>query len=159
MATITPYRGGIVTRGTLVTKDFTEAASQSYKAGGLVILSSGKVAEAATSGNAVTSASTIIGIAASDASGTTDTKATVHCFTEMCEILLPIYNNTSAVTQIGTAYVAYNNSGVWSVDVATSTNGVMTVTEFPKAADGNSQAVGDTTPYVWCKPSSALMID
>lgn len=72
-----PGRGGI----SAVNPNWTEAASQDFKAGCPVILSSGTVTELAdASSGAFTAAATALGIAMADASGTTGAAIPVLMF-------------------------------------------------------------------------------
>lgn len=122
LGTLGTYR--IKDGGTPVIRNLTEAASQSFKAGHPVILSSNKVAIAATAGalativqsgttfdstnydNANVTSTTIVGIALDDATGTTDAPCRVLICNEDVELLANIVHKTvasgvTATTQIG----------------------------------------------------------
>jgi hypothetical protein len=93
---------------------YPEAASQTFKRGDFVYLASGKVTEARAPGNnLIDSGNTPIGIAAANASGTTDEDCVVILLTEDLEICLPVTHATAAsaitaITQVGTAYELEN---------------------------------------------------
>lgn len=98
-----------------VTRPYTEAASQTFVAGDLVTLSSGKVAIAKAAGNTMVAADKILGRAASDASGTTDAAIDVHVFLPGHTERLPVYHGTAAsavtaITDVGTAYGLRNDA-------------------------------------------------
>lgn len=80
-----------------------EAASQTFKAGDPLLMdSAGNVAIAATSGNNITNAVTLAGVAAEDASGTTNNKIRMNVITSRTRFKLPYYHATeaSAVTAL-----------------------------------------------------------
>jgi hypothetical protein len=109
---------------TPIIRNLTEAASQSFKAGHPVILTSNKVTIATTAGalvdiaqsgalfnstnydNANVTATTVVGIALDDATGVTDAPCRVLICTEDVELLANIVHKTvangvTATTQIG----------------------------------------------------------
>lgn len=90
-----------VNEATQVIKKWPEAASQSFKAGDVLLLNSdGRVAIAATAGNSVAANVILLGVAMQDATGTTDTLLDVAEFTAGMQLRLPVYHSTpaSAVT-------------------------------------------------------------
>ena len=122
LGTLATYR--IKDGGTPVIRICPEAASQSFKAGQPVILSSNKVTIAATAGsvveiaqsgttfnstnydNANITSTTIVGIALDDATGTTDAPCRVLVCNENVELLANVVHKTvasgvTAATQVG----------------------------------------------------------
>jgi hypothetical protein len=92
-------------------RQYPEAASQTFKRGDLVYLSSGKVTVAATAGigNNVASGTKVLGIALKDASGATDTAIPVAIANPNLRWVLPVTHATpasgiTAITEVGTAY-------------------------------------------------------
>jgi len=92
---------------------YPEAASQTFKAGDLVTLSSGKVAVAVAASTTYASADleagTVLGIALADATGVTGTAVPVAIANSRLLIPLLVLHGTpasavTAVTQVGTAY-------------------------------------------------------
>lgn len=116
-------------------KEYPEAASQTFKKGDPVILSSGKVAIAGTSSNLV-NASTTLGFAEHDASGTTDNPVKVLIPSDDTEFVATFSNGTStttwAVTYAGTAYDLRANSSITSGATGFSVD---------RAATGNAHAL------------------
>lgn len=135
MATIPKQKPSVAhTRsgGPPYTRSWPEAASQTFKKGDFVVLSSGKVTLCADD------AGTILGIAAQDASGVTDTMIPVI---EANDDTVFIVNgiSTTAVTQVGTTCAVDLTSTNWTVDTADTTGGVLVVTGLDPR-----DAVGDT---------------
>lgn len=98
-------------------KTYPEAASQTFKKGDPVILSSGKVAIAGNSANLI-NAATILGFAMEDASGTTDDPVKVLIPSDDTEFVGTLSNGTAgstwAVTYAGVAYDLRLNSSITS---------------------------------------------
>lgn len=100
-----------------------EAASQSFKAGDLVLLSSGKVAVAGTdNADLDTDDGAILGMALKDASGVTDTLVPVIPATDNTHFLLGAYNATKATAvpsqvAVGETTTLYRKSGIVGVNV------------------------------------------
>jgi hypothetical protein len=121
-------------------KYYPEAASQSFKAGHLVILSSGKVTKAASD----PAANTILGIAAQAATGTTDSPIGVYVADVTSEYIAHVEASAvTAVTDIGVGYgiVLDGTYDVFRVDKSDTTNKKVVITEI-------LDAVGDTNGRV-----------
>jgi len=105
-------------KGPYVVNHLPEAASQSFKAGDLVILTSGKVA-------IVTSDQTVYGVALKDASGTTGADVPVLVI-QPDQIFLAQADTTTAATHVGGKYgLNIGTAGSMSVDIGdTSTTTV-----------------------------------
>jgi hypothetical protein len=120
---------------------FPEAASQSFDAGDVVILSSGKVAIAGSD----PAANTIVGVAAQDATGVTDTKIGVYLPTEDAEFSANVQDTGAlAITNVGAQYglVLDSTNAIFRVDLSDTTNKRVTVTELLDAAgDVNGRVV------------------
>ena len=116
---------------------YPEAASQTFKAGDLVTLSSGKVAVAVAASTTYASADleggTVLGIALADATGVTDTAVPVAIANSRLLIPLLVLHGTpasavTAVTQVGTAYdiAHYTINGVttwgYTIDDTSASN-------------------------------------
>jgi len=112
------FRGGAEETGLLV-----EAASQSFKAGALLQLSSGKFAIAVgTEGTP----SLIAAQAMADATGTTNADIFVAPISPLDIFVMNVYHGTAAsaitaLSQLGTAYGIKLVSGKWHVDIETTT--------------------------------------
>lgn len=142
-------------------KYFPEAATQSFKRGDLVTLSSGKVAVAVayTSGDPVASGTKILGIADKDASGTTDTSIPVIIADDKTEFLLPVFHPTAgsavtAVTNVGVAYELYRatvsgNLG-FGVDISETTDTKVIPTEIDP-----TYPAGEQYGWFWCRVMQA----
>jgi hypothetical protein len=149
-----PAAGG---NGTVRTLFYPEAASQTFKKGDPVYLVSGKVtvAVAYTSGDPVVAGTKILGHAAMDATGTTDSSIPVIIADEHVEFLLPIYHPTpasaiTAITQVGVAYELYRatisgNLG-FGVDISETTDTKVVVQEIDA-----TYPVGEQYGHVWVK--------
>lgn len=119
---------------------FPEGASQSFKRGHLVILSSGKLVKAASD----PSANTVVGVAAEDASGVTDRKIGVYVGTEDAEFVGRVQNTqATAITQVGAQYgvVLDATYDIFRVDIGETSTKVVTVTEI-------LDTVGDVNGHV-----------
>lgn len=110
-------------------RTWPEAASQSFKAGDLVYLASGKVTLVKAAGNNLAAADRIVGMALEDATGTTDTDLQVWMFQPGMTIRLPVYHSGGAASSVtavsgnGTAYELRNHTGsIWCVDISSTTN-------------------------------------
>ena len=99
--------------GTYQVKSYPEAASQSFKAGDLVILSSGSVAIA-------TSDDDVWGVALQDASGTTGTSIPVQVIFPDT-VFLAQATDATAETNKGTAYALDLTSGSMGVNTGSTT--------------------------------------
>jgi hypothetical protein len=135
---------------------FPEAASQSFEAGDIVKMASGKVAIAES--DVAADGDYVIGVAAEDATGTTDTKIGVFVGTADAEFVANVQDTgTLAVTNIGVAYdIVYDTASsinIFRVDLGDTTNPCLIVTELVDAAgDVNGRVafkfLNDTmTPY------------
>lgn len=96
---------------------YGEAASQTFKAGDLVTLSSGLVAEAAAEGADV-GAGTILGMALSPATGVTGSRVEVAVAGERTLFSLPVYHATPASAITATASI-----GAATMDITRQTVG------------------------------------
>lgn len=108
---------------------FPEAASQTFKAGAIVVLdTNGKVAIAAAPGaTADTNSGIFLGVACADSTGITNALCNVECFNDHMGLYLPSYSATVfAQTMIGSAtnYALYNDGSVWKVDLSNTTRPV-----------------------------------
>ena len=133
---ITPKKGMFIA--------YPEAATQSFKRGELVSLSSGKVA--ALSGSDPTMAS-ILGIVLHDASGVTDTEVTVFV-PDNDAVFCANLGGTSvtAITDVGVRYGLVEANDLVHVDKTDTTNDRVIVVALDKR-----DAVGDTAGRVWFK--------
>jgi hypothetical protein len=132
---------------------YPEAASQSFKRGDFVYLASGKVTESVAPGsNLAASGNASIGIAAADASGTTDANCTVILLTDDLEVCLPVTHATAAsaitaITQIGTAYELENvTSYGYAVAIDDTSSPLFVPTEI-----SGQYAVGEQYGWLWGK--------
>jgi hypothetical protein len=108
---------------------FLEGASQSFKAGHVVVLSAGKVVKGATD----PAAATVLGIAAEDASGVTDRKVGVFVGDETAEFIGNVQNTGAlALANVGASYglVLDATYDVFRVDLADTTNLQVKVVEL-----------------------------
>lgn len=141
-------------------KTYPEAASQSFKAGDYVDLSSGKVEVAFAASGTYSSAdmdgATILGMAINDATGTTDSPVKVVIADDRTEFLVPVVHATpaSAVTAVTQHNMScdlahYTLSGVTSwgaaIDDTAGTNTVRIVDL------DDSYPVGEQYGRVWIK--------
>ena len=144
-------------------KTFPEAATQTFVAGDLVTLSSGKVAVAVAASGTYSSSDveggTILGVALEPASGTTDDPVKVAIADGRLEILLTCLHATpasavTAVAQVGTTYDIghYTLSGVtgwgYMIDDTSAANAM------PVDID-DRYAVGEQYGTAWCKIPAA----
>lgn len=133
---------------------FPEAASQSFKAGDVLSIStSGTVSIASASGTDYdTDADDFVGIAAEDASGTTNNYVQVHIPEDNSACaLFPLEHATatSAVTAeslVGDTYVLSHNSGIWAVAIDNSTKPIVKIVDI-----ASDYAVGEQHGTVWVK--------
>jgi len=100
---------------------FPEAASQSFKAGQFVYLNSGKVTACTDD------ATTILGMAVGDASGTTDEDCEVYVANGDTIFEANVYHSTAssavtAITQVGTCYALQVDSNKCYVDIEDTSN-------------------------------------
>lgn len=132
-------------RGNWAVGYYPEAASQTFKIGDIVQLnSSGQVAIGVAAGNDMTSASNVrvLGIAAQDSTGTTNTKLKVHIMaSEDAQFLLPVEHATpaSAVTAAAQTYKTASTAGycltntaagVWAVTIDTTSNPLVAIMDI-----------------------------
>lgn len=108
-----------------------EAATQSFKAGDLLIIdSSGLVAIAATAGNTVANSVKVIGVALEDASGTTNNPVRVGLISERSRGFMPVMHATpasavTAYTNNDETFVLKNDADFgWCLLLSTTTNAV-----------------------------------
>ena len=104
-----PYPGPIADRITVL----PEAATQTFVAGDLVIISSGKVA-------VMTDDDDIFGVALNDASGTTDTDVSVYVIHPGDKFIAEA-SATTAVSNQGVAYALVVTSGSMAVNPGSTT--------------------------------------
>lgn len=100
---------------------YPEAASQSFKINNPVVLSSGKVAAASVSSNKLSSGQAI-GIALSNATGTTDSPVVVFKPGDADMLVLPVDHGTpssavTAVTQVGASFDCGFSSDIMTVRI------------------------------------------
>lgn len=118
---------------------FPEGASQSFKRGHLVVLSSGKLVKAASD----PTANTVVGVAAEAASGVTDTKIGVYVADEQAEFVGRVQDaQATAITQVGAQFgvVLDATYDIFRVDISDTTNKRVTVTEMvDPAGDTNGR--------------------
>jgi len=133
--------------------EYPEAASQTFKRGDFVYLASGKVTEAVAPGsNLKDDGNLAIGIAAGDASGTTDQACSVILLDDDLQICLPVTHATAssaitAVTQVGTAYELENvTSYGYAVAIDNTGNPIAKVVEI-----ADQYPVGEQYGWVWVK--------
>src|SRR5690349_14020146 len=80
---------------------FPEGASQSFKEGHLVVLSSGNLVKAGSD----PAANTVVGVAAEAASGVTDRQIGVYVADEQAEFIGRVQDTqATAITQVGSQY-------------------------------------------------------
>jgi hypothetical protein len=122
MATLQRYApGGIVNPNQANVIECYEAATQTFKAGDFVDLSSGKVALSVAAGNTLGANDDPMGIALQDATGTTDTKILIYKIHPGFRIILPVYHGTpasavTAIADIGSSFGIRNHTGsIWCV--------------------------------------------
>ncbi len=125
---------------------FPEAATQTFKRGDFVTLSSGKVAVAVayTSGDPVLSGTKILGIADKDATGTTDTPIPVVIANDDTEFLVNVYHATpsSAVPAVagnGVSYELYRatiTNLAFGMDISETTDTKVVQTEIYTGSGG-----------------------
>jgi predicted RecA/RadA family phage recombinase len=144
--------------GVTVTEDsgqimmLPEAATQSFKKYEFVYLSSGKVTACADD------ATTVAGIALTDASGTTDRQVTVYVPNHHCVFSMSVYHSTpaSAVTAItlrGTACALQVDSNKHYVDIedtGTASKHIFIITDISP-----EHSVGDQYGRVYVKIKSS----
>lgn len=134
-------------------RTYPEAASQSFTDMTPVILSSSKVAIAATAGSDFTNAVEFLGFAAENASGTTDNPIKVYVPTSHAARIRTAVDHptpasaVTAVTQVGTNYVANNSTNGFVIEIDTTTNANFQVVEI----DPNFP-VGERYGWVWVRP-------
>ena len=117
--------------------EYKEAASQSFKKGAVVTLSAGKVQEA-TEPSSATKTLDLLGVAGSDATGTTDDAIRVYLF-EGTVFEANISSGTLVEGNVGSQYGIKKSGGNWVVDTA---NTAVRVTAI---AISGKDALGDTT--------------
>lgn len=131
---IVPYR---LTRNA----HFEEGASQSFKYGHLVVLSSGQLVK----GGSDPAANTVVGIASEDASGTQATKIGVYAATEESEFLGRVQDTgTLALTQIGAQFglVLDATNDIFRVDLSDTSNKRVTILRlYDAVGDVNGRVI------------------
>jgi hypothetical protein len=123
---------------------YPEAASQTFKRGDLVYLVSGKVTVGANVGTLDSTGNVILGFAAADATGVTNTAIPVDIIDSQTRWVLPVAHATpgnaiTAVTQSNQTFQLERTAiGKWSVPIDDATNPVVTVilSPHPKYAVG-----------------------
>lgn len=119
---------GIQNWNEALVRSFPEAATQTFKVGDLVTLSSGKIQAPVAAGNNLGANDDPVGMALEDATGTTNTMLRVYVFALPTIIRLQVYHGTpasaiTAYTQIGTSYeLRYHTGAIWCVDISSTTN-------------------------------------
>jgi len=142
MATITqiPARViGTISGNSPMVRYYPEAASQSFKAGQFVYLNGGKVTICADD------ATTILGMAVRDASGTTDKACPVYIANPDTIFEANVYHSdeasaVTAITQVGTVYALQvdDTTGYNYVDIEDTTNKAYQVIDLsPKDEAGD----------------------
>jgi hypothetical protein len=150
MATIDNFRMHMA-NGCYETREYPEAASQSFKAGELVYLASGKVTVVASDGQVV------LGLAAKAATGTTDTSLLVEVFKPGARVEGNLTNAgsdvTSAVTHMGKQYNLYRDgtNKISLIDTGDNTAAVfipVAVAGAPKSTMGdvNARVIAEINP-------------
>lgn len=133
----------------LYVRSYPEAASQTFKAGELVTLSSGAVAAAAATGS-------VLGIALKDASGTAGTSIPVHVITPEDLVRIRVYNGTSIVSSdnatLGASYGFSTVSNSSVLDTSDITNAVFVV------EDQEQDSGGAYTNWAYVRLSSAKAV-
>jgi hypothetical protein len=120
------------------TRTYPEAASQSFKRGDFVLLSSGKVTICGSDPAAV------LGVAAQDASGVTDTPVKVYIADKSTVFVGNLSSAiVSTVALVGVRYGTLLESGIFTVNTADTTGPTVTIIGL----DGRD-AVGDTNARV-----------
>lgn len=114
---------------------FPEAASQTFKAGDLVTLSSGSVAALATADGAITSSNnTVLGVALADATGVTSTQIPVKVVDDETLVLLPVYHATAASAipnnaTVGASYQLRRQDAKYAIAIDQTSNPVAIVAD------------------------------
>lgn len=135
MATLQRYApAGIVNPNEANIIECYEAATQSFKAGDPLDLSSGKCALAVAAGNTFGANDDLMGIALQDATGTTDSKIQVYKIHPGFRIILPVYHGTAAsavtaIADIGSSFgLRFHTGNILCValDETTATKGWIT---------------------------------
>lgn len=110
-----------------------EAATQTFKQGDLVIISSGKVA-------VMTDDDDIFGIALRDATGTTDTQLPIYV-PGVDEKFIAEASTTTAQTNVGVAYALVVTSGSMAVNPGSTTTAAFYIDQLDKR-DGATTGAG-----------------
>lgn len=127
---------------------YPEAATQTFKRGDLVYLSSGSVTVAAGAPANVASGTKLLGIALKDASGATGASVPVALANPNLRWVLPVTHATpasaaTAITQVGATYeLERTAAGKWAVPIDDTSNAKVVVTALHPA-----YAVGEQ--YGW----------
>jgi len=165
--TLAGNQRGIARRegGPLSVRNFPVAASQTFKAGDWVTLSSGKVAVAVAAGSNVAGGTKILGIAQADAPTTTDTLVPVILADDSTQFAVTIYHGTpvsavSAIAQLGTAYEVRNDTvGGSVVDIASTTNTKVQIMGFAdEQPNSGTPTVGVQYAQAWVKVLAAQRV-
>ena len=120
---------------------FEEGASQSFKYGHIVVLSSGQLIK----GGSDPTANTVVGIASEDASGTQATKIGVYAATEDAEFLGRVQDTGTLTlaligTQVGLVLDATND--IFRVDLGDTSNKRVTITKlYDAVGDVNGRVI------------------
>lgn len=151
--------------GSIKIRNFPVAASQTFKKGDWVTLSSGQVTVAVAAGSNVASGTKILGMAAADAPTTTNSQVPVVMADDSTEFSVAIYHGTpasavSAVAQIGTAYELRNDStGGSVVDIGTTSNTKAQIVGFAdEQPNSGTFTVGVQYAPVWVKILAAQRV-
>lgn len=141
-------------------KPYQEAASQSFKAGQLLLVnSSGQVAIFAADGsNFDSTGDRIIGVAQDDATGTQGSTIRVRVLRNSDLVRMPVFHGTpaSALTnanQIGDPFVLRNVGGVPMINIQTNTNPTGTI-----IAHDEQYAIGEAYGFVNVNITHKVMV-
>lgn len=152
MATLS--KTNLVLDGNWGIRTYTEAASQSaVKTMTPVILSSSKVAIAAAAGSDFTNSVEFLGFAAEDFTGTTDNPVKIYVPLDHSAIIRTAVDHATpasaitAVTQVGTNYVANNSTSGFVIEIDTTSNA-----NFQVVAIDPNFPVGELYGWVWVRP-------
>lgn len=154
MATATNIKPRIAAFGNpdnFTLREYPEAASQSFVEGDLVYLVAGLVTVCATAGDPQDINTVVLGIAARDASGTTNTSIPVYVIRPDTIVYLNVKTDGADHVLLqgnfGQPYGVYKAaSNVWSLNINESTLKLATAISV---AEGS--VVGDTNAIVGCK--------
>ena len=150
--------GPLAVRGKEITRQQREKASQTFKAGSIVMMTSGLVELAAAAGNPVAASKVLCGIALQDASGTTDALIQILMFHDGMEVLLPVLDSSTVAssitskTDVDVWYELFNETtGGWMVDISETTDNYVKATEIILGFMGEDTPIGTLHGAYWCQ--------